>query len=135
MYGPFMLIGSELIKLNRYIRMQRWRWVCCLLHPKYVPFLLGSSLLLRSHDSMKIIIAQAERDESIHSLLKKLAEVYCFMTQDGSFGKIESMRGIVGKIVQQTLECARFIRDYSETKGFCESPSYRASHMNFILLS
>ncbi|KAG1894942.1 uncharacterized protein F5891DRAFT_1281362 [Suillus fuscotomentosus] len=66
----------------------------------------------------KIIVAQAERDKCIYSLLKKLAEVYRFMTQDDSLSKIESMRGIVGKIVQQTLECARFIRDYSETKNF-----------------
>ncbi|KAG1901401.1 uncharacterized protein F5891DRAFT_254157 [Suillus fuscotomentosus] len=66
----------------------------------------------------KIIIAQAQRDHSILSLLKKLAEVYRFMTQDDSLEKIESMRGIVEKIVHQTLECARFIRDYSETKSF-----------------
>ncbi|KAG1851441.1 hypothetical protein DFJ58DRAFT_746276 [Suillus subalutaceus] len=66
----------------------------------------------------KTIIAQAERDQSINSLLKKLAEVYRFMTQDDNLGKIESLCEIVGKIVQQTLECARFIRDYSETKSF-----------------
>ncbi|KAG2094004.1 uncharacterized protein F5147DRAFT_417508 [Suillus discolor] len=64
----------------------------------------------------KIIIAQAQRDQSILSL--KLAEVYRFIAQDDSLGKIESMRDIVGKIVHQTLECARFIRDYSETKSF-----------------
>ncbi|KAG1819391.1 hypothetical protein DFJ58DRAFT_739431 [Suillus subalutaceus] len=66
----------------------------------------------------KIIIAQAERDKSIHSLLEKLAEVYRFMTQEDSLGKIESMRGIVGKVAQQTIECARFIREYSETESF-----------------
>ncbi|KAG2158575.1 uncharacterized protein EDB93DRAFT_1334520, partial [Suillus bovinus] len=66
----------------------------------------------------KTIIAQAERDQSVHCLLEKLAEVYSFMTQDDTLGKIKSMRDIVGKIVQQTLECARFIRDYSETKSF-----------------
>ncbi|KAG1906639.1 uncharacterized protein F5891DRAFT_474763 [Suillus fuscotomentosus] len=66
----------------------------------------------------KIIIAQAQRDQSIINLLKKLAEVYRFMAQDDSLGKIESTRDIVGKIVHQTLECAPFIRDYSETKSF-----------------
>ncbi|KAG2118693.1 uncharacterized protein F5147DRAFT_757170 [Suillus discolor] len=66
----------------------------------------------------KIIIAQTQRDQSILNLLKKLAEVYRFMTQDDSLEKIESMRGIVEKIVHQTLECARFIRDYSERKSF-----------------
>ncbi|KAG1900449.1 uncharacterized protein F5891DRAFT_1145935 [Suillus fuscotomentosus] len=85
--------------------------------------------------AFKIIVAQAERDKSIYSLLEKLAEVYRFMTRDDSLSKIESMRGIVGKIVQQTHECARFIRDYSETKNFCGSPSYRVSCMNLIVLS
>ncbi|KAG2120514.1 uncharacterized protein F5147DRAFT_2263 [Suillus discolor] len=79
--------------------------------------------------------SKGERDQSIISLLQKLAEVYHFMTQDDSLEKIESMRGIVGKIVQQTHECARFIRDYSETKSFCGSPSYRTSCMNLIVLS
>jgi hypothetical protein len=63
----------------------------------------------------------------------KLAEVYRFMTQGDSLGKIESMRDIVGKIAQQTLECARFIREYSETKSFCESSGYRISHLHLIL--
>ncbi|KAG2118697.1 uncharacterized protein F5147DRAFT_832558 [Suillus discolor] len=62
--------------------------------------------------------SKAQRDQSIFSLLKKLAEVYRFMAQDDSLEKIESMRGIVEKIVHQTLECARFIRDYSERKSF-----------------
>jgi len=84
---------------------------------------------------MQIIIAQAERDRSINNLLQKLAGVYRFITQDGDLGKIESMHSIVGKIIQQTLECARFIRNYTETESFCESPSYRTSNMNLILLS
>ncbi|KAG1867063.1 hypothetical protein C8R48DRAFT_761343, partial [Suillus tomentosus] len=66
----------------------------------------------------KVIITQAERDQSVHCLLKKLAEVYLFMTQDDTLGKIESMCNIVGNIVQQTLECAHFIKNYSETKSF-----------------
>jgi hypothetical protein len=84
---------------------------------------------------MQIIIAQAERDESIHSLYKKLADVYRLMTEDDSLDKIESMHGIVGNIVKQTLECARFVRDYSETKSFCESSSYRTLYTDLILLS
>ncbi|KAG2045711.1 hypothetical protein BDR06DRAFT_1015381 [Suillus hirtellus] len=81
----------------------------------------------------KIIIAQAQRDESILRLLKKLAEVYCFMTQDDSLEKFELMSSIVGKIVHQTLECARFIGDYSQTTSFCELPSYRILYMNLML--
>ncbi|KAG1902624.1 uncharacterized protein F5891DRAFT_1215023 [Suillus fuscotomentosus] len=66
----------------------------------------------------KIIVAQAERDKSIKSLLEQLAEVYHFMTLDDSLSKIESMCGVISKIAQQTLECACFIREYSEMKSF-----------------
>ncbi|KAG1887429.1 uncharacterized protein F5891DRAFT_1199979 [Suillus fuscotomentosus] len=62
--------------------------------------------------------SKAQRDQSIISLLKKLAEVYRFMAQDDSLEKFESTCCIVEKILHQTLECARFIRDYSETKSF-----------------
>ncbi|KAG2112303.1 uncharacterized protein F5147DRAFT_792167 [Suillus discolor] len=72
----------------------------------------------------KIVLAQAERDESVHRLLQKLDEVYGFITQDDNLSKVESMHDVIGKIAQQTLECARFIRDYLETKSFCESSDY-----------
>jgi hypothetical protein len=55
------------------------------------------------------------------------------MNREDNFDKIESMRGIVGKVAQQTIECARFIREYSETKSFCESSGHCISHMHLIL--
>ncbi|KAG2158570.1 uncharacterized protein EDB93DRAFT_1334518 [Suillus bovinus] len=61
-------------------------------HP-YVKMVLG---VLSA--ASKTIIAQAERDQSVCRLLEKLAEVYRFMTQDDTLGKIDSMRDIVGKI-------------------------------------
>ncbi|KAG1904384.1 uncharacterized protein F5891DRAFT_1275928 [Suillus fuscotomentosus] len=66
----------------------------------------------------KIILAQAKRDESMDRLLQKLDEVYGFITRDENLSKVESMHNVIGKIAQQTLECARFIREYSETKSF-----------------
>ncbi|KAG2109952.1 uncharacterized protein F5147DRAFT_760522 [Suillus discolor] len=72
----------------------------------------------------KIILAQAKRDESVDRLLQKLDEVYGFITEDDNLSKVESMHDVIGKIAQQTLECARFIREYSETKSFCESSDY-----------
>ncbi|KAG2029919.1 hypothetical protein BDR03DRAFT_1017751 [Suillus americanus] len=66
----------------------------------------------------KMIITKEEHDNSICSLLKKLAEVYRFITQDDSLVEIKLMCGIVGKIIQQTLECAHFVRDDSETMSF-----------------
>jgi hypothetical protein len=62
-----------------------------------------------------------------------LAEVYRFITQDDSLSKIESMRDIVGKIAQQTLECARFIREYTKTKSFCELSGNCIWHVYLIL--
>jgi hypothetical protein len=69
---------------------------------------------------MQIILAQRNRDNAIRELLEKLGEVYSF-TQDEMLGKISSMHPILGKISQQTRECADFIKNYSETKNFCES--------------
>ncbi|KAG2029149.1 hypothetical protein BDR03DRAFT_1096314 [Suillus americanus] len=66
----------------------------------------------------KIILAQTERDESVQSLLKKLEQIYDFMSRKDTLGQISSKRSIAGRIAQQTLECAGFIRDYSEKKSF-----------------
>jgi hypothetical protein len=78
---------------------------------------------------MQIILDQAERDDSVQSLLKKLEEVYHFMLQDDTLGRISSKRNIAERIAQQTLECARFIRDYAKHKNFCKSPSYCTLHI------
>ncbi|KAG2136373.1 uncharacterized protein EDB93DRAFT_1106927 [Suillus bovinus] len=79
----------------------------------------------------KMVIAQSDRDQAVNRLVDKLEQVYDFVMQDETLGQISSMRGILGQISQQTLECARFIRDYSETKSFCESLSYST----FLMLS
>ncbi|KAG1901261.1 uncharacterized protein F5891DRAFT_979464 [Suillus fuscotomentosus] len=57
----------------------------------------------------KIIVAQAERNKSIYSLLKQLAEIYRFMTQDDNLISLEIS-------FSRLFECAHFIRDYSETE-------------------
>jgi hypothetical protein len=64
----------------------------------------------------KMILTQVDRDFAVYRLLAKLAEVYDFILQDETLSHISSKSDIVGRISQQTLECARFIRDYSETK-------------------
>jgi hypothetical protein len=82
------------------------------------------SLLLSStaqQSFVQIILAQAYRDAAVLELLKKLDQVYTFMAQDQMLGQISSMRMVLGQISQQTLECAQFIKNYSETKNFCES--------------
>jgi hypothetical protein len=69
---------------------------------------------------VQIILAQANRDAAVLELLKKLCEVYTFVTQEKKLSQILSMSAILGKIAQQTFECARFIRDYHEITNFCE---------------
>ncbi|KAG2127907.1 uncharacterized protein EDB93DRAFT_1269722 [Suillus bovinus] len=66
----------------------------------------------------KIIIAQADRDVAVLELLKKLGEVYSFITQDEMLGQISSMHAILGKISQQARECAHFISNYSKISSF-----------------
>lgn len=66
----------------------------------------------------KIVLAQADRDKAVLTLLKKLRQVYGFMTQDDMFHLVSSMSTILGQISHQTLACAHFIRDYSEKKNF-----------------
>ncbi|KAG2362425.1 hypothetical protein BDR07DRAFT_1460860, partial [Suillus spraguei] len=66
----------------------------------------------------KIILAQADCDKAVLDLLKKISEVYSFITQDDMLNKISSMGAILAKISQQTRECANFIKNYSETKNF-----------------
>ncbi|KAG2087913.1 uncharacterized protein F5147DRAFT_658845 [Suillus discolor] len=84
----------------------------------------------------KMVIAQLDRDQAVHHLVDKLDQVYDFMIQDETLGQISSMRDILGQISQQTLECARFIRDYAETKSFFsynynrEETRERHSHRN-----
>jgi hypothetical protein len=70
---------------------------------------------------VQIILAQLDRDAALLKLLEKLCRVYSFMTRDQMLGQISSMRIVLGQISQQTLECAQFIKNYSETKNFCES--------------
>ena len=64
-----------------------------------------------------MIIEQVNRDKSIRSLFLKMDEVYKFLTGE-EFQRIECMKIVVERITSQTLECSRFIRDYSENENF-----------------
>ncbi|KAG2355729.1 hypothetical protein BDR07DRAFT_1492834 [Suillus spraguei] len=46
----------------------------------------------------KIILAQADRDTAILKLIEKLCQVYDFIIQDQTLGKISSMRIVLGNI-------------------------------------
>jgi hypothetical protein len=82
-----------------------------------------------------MVIAQSDRDQAVLGLVNKLDQVYDFMIQDNTLRQISSMRSILGQISQQTLECTRFIRDYAETKSFCEFSSCCTFYILSLLLS
>ena len=73
-----------------------------------------------------MIIDQQDRDNAVQDLLKKLSEVYTFMTAK-RLAEIPMMKDLYGKLAQQTLECANFIVRYSETKNKCKSSESVAS--------
>ena len=64
-----------------------------------------------------MIIEQVNRDQSIRSLFLKMDQVYTFLTEE-KFQRIESLKIVVERITSQTLECSRFVRDYSENEKF-----------------
>ncbi|KAG6326497.1 hypothetical protein ID866_12592, partial [Astraeus odoratus] len=64
------------------------------------------------------IIAQVNRDASVNALLLKICEFYSFITEDGRIVKLTSMQVALKNMAEQILDCARFIKDYSETKSF-----------------
>lgn len=67
-----------------------------------------------------MILRQTDRDDAVSDLLQKLSEVYAFMNEDGRVAEIQFMQAPYGKIARQTLECADFTVNYSETKSACE---------------
>jgi hypothetical protein len=85
-----------------------------------VCFLFISLSPTAQQSSVQIILSQADRDTAVFKLLEKICEVYSLMAQDEKLKQIVSMHAILGKISQQTRECARFITNYSKIKKICE---------------
>ncbi|OJA17233.1 hypothetical protein AZE42_00168 [Rhizopogon vesiculosus] len=52
----------------------------------------------------KMILDQADRDIAVSDLLKKVSDVYAFITEDETLTEIPSMQALYGKIARQTLE-------------------------------
>ena len=66
------------------------------------------------------IIDQRNRDDAVCSLLLKMNEVYETLT-NAELRDIDSMKGVVERISQQTLECSYFIREYASNQKFRKS--------------
>jgi hypothetical protein len=69
--------------------------------------------------SGQTIIAQKDRDDSIHGLAEIMADTYAFVHLAEPLKKIDSQKSIILSLAQQTLECSYFIRDYAKNKDFC----------------
>jgi len=65
------------------------------------------------------IIDQMTRDDTVRCLLSKIDEVYTFLVK-AELRDIKSMKTVIERICQQTLECSYFIREYSQNKKFRE---------------
>jgi hypothetical protein len=67
-----------------------------------------------------------DRDNKIEDLVGTMNDMYAFMIEAKSLDKIKSHANILAAIAKQTTECAYFIQEYAETKGFCMSLSTSA---------
>ena len=69
-----------------------------------------------------MILSQANRDESISTLLSRVGQTYELILEDRPPSKINATKDILVQIAQIIRECALFISQYSETKSFCRLP-------------
>lgn len=53
-------------------------------------------------------------------LLSKIGAMYQLMNDGGELAKLITMQDILAQMSEQMLECARFIKDYTETRSFCK---------------
>ena len=66
------------------------------------------------------IISQKDRDTAVCTLLSKMNEIYDSLANTG-LRDIESMKKVVERITQQTLECSYFIQEYALNEKFRKS--------------
>jgi hypothetical protein len=70
---------------------------------------------------IKIILTQKERDDNIARLLEVMVDVYAFVLEAEPVKKLESHKQILASMVQQTTECAYFLREYATNTSFSMS--------------
>jgi len=69
-----------------------------------------------------MILAQANLDASIATLLSRVGQTYELILKHMSSSKINITKDILVQIAQIIRECAIFVSQYSETKSFCRLP-------------
>jgi hypothetical protein len=64
---------------------------------------------------------QAKRDKAVTDLLDKVNETYVYIIGYNDIENLDSgRRDLLKKLLDQTIECAYFIRDLDNIKSFCE---------------
>jgi len=79
-----------------------------------------------------MILAQANLDASIATLLSRVGQTYELILENKSSSKINATKDILVQIAQIIRECATFISQYSETKSFCRPPRLSLPFQEFI---
>ena len=69
-----------------------------------------------------MIIAQANLDDLVSSLLSKIRSVYEFLLEEDTKANLDVMKDTLARIAQVVSTSAQFIENYSETKNFCMPP-------------
>jgi len=71
-----------------------------------------------------MILAQANLDASIATLLSRVRDTYVLILENKSSSEINATKDVLVQIAQIIRECAFFISQYSDTKSFCRPPLY-----------
>jgi len=69
-----------------------------------------------------MILAQANLDASIATLLSRVRDTYVLILENKSSSKINATKDVLVQIAQIIRECAFFISQYSDTTSFCRLP-------------
>ena len=69
-----------------------------------------------------MILAQANLDASIATLLSRVRDTYVLILENKSLLKINATKDVLVQIAQIIRECAFFISQYLDTKNFCSPP-------------
>jgi len=80
----------------------------------------------------QMIMDQKNLDAAVCSLLSKMNEIYVTLTK-AELRDIHSMKGVVERISQQTLECSYFIQEYAQNEKFRKSIILGHVGMNLTL--
>ncbi|KAI0316855.1 hypothetical protein OF83DRAFT_1059655 [Amylostereum chailletii] len=75
---------------------------------------------------VKPILSQDKRDKAVAKLLETMRDVYAYLNASDELKNIDDHRKtVLQRISRQTVECAYFIRDYSDIKNFCKIATAR----------